>query len=116
MFAGGTILLEVSQYDGARVRATDALLSDQGLLNIAVGYRRRDDLVGALNHLLATTGAKASVDAPESYGAVYLTLDDGLSLEMIAVPRELDREYGFIPAPALRGDLRWPGRLEQNPA
>jgi catechol 2,3-dioxygenase-like lactoylglutathione lyase family enzyme len=98
VFRAGDALLELAQYESpaARSPAADALLSDQGIMNAALGYRDRAELARA--HAAATAlGASATTDVPEVAGSVYLRLADGLSFEQLLVPPELDAMYGFTP-------------------
>lgn len=97
-FRAGTAVLEVVQYEepAARPPAADALLSDQGIMNAAIGYRDRAELVRA--HAAATAmGAAATTAVPELSGSVYLRLADDLSFEQLLVPHGLDGVYGFAP-------------------
>ena len=94
----GDVLLELSRYRDPAPRrpAPDALLSDQGIMNIALGYRDRDEVVRA--HAAATAlGATATMPVPVESGGLYLRLVDRLSLELLLVPEELDGSYGFLP-------------------
>lgn len=98
VFLAADTLLEFVQYQSPWPQApqADALLSDQGMMNVAVGFRQRDELVNALD-LAMNTGATATTPAPEHAGGVYLRVLDGLSLEMLLVPPDLDEAYGFEP-------------------
>jgi len=92
------VVLEVVQYEtpAARPPAADALLSDQGIMNAALGYRDRTDMVRATAAATAL-GATATTAVPEIAGSVYLRLADGLSFEQLLVPAGLDDLYGFVP-------------------
>jgi hypothetical protein len=80
----------------------DALLSDQGIMNAAVGYRDRAQLVRA--HAAATAlGASATTAVPAASGSVYLRLAEGLSFEQLLVPPGLDAAYGFAAQPRPSG-------------
>ncbi|GAA1749947.1 hypothetical protein [Aeromicrobium alkaliterrae] len=98
VFDGGGVLLEAVRYDDPTPRppADDALLSDQGLMNIAMGYRdhvvMHDDVEGTLSR-----GATASVEVPTTSGSTYLRLADRLSVEMLVVPPGLDEHFGYVP-------------------
>jgi catechol 2,3-dioxygenase-like lactoylglutathione lyase family enzyme len=104
-FRAGDAVLEVVRYEtpSARPPAADALLSDQGIMNAAIGYRDRTEMVRA--HAAATAmGATATTDVPDLSGSVYLRLAAELSFELLLVPHGLDGAYGFTPRAA-------PGRL-----
>lgn len=105
VFDGGGVLLEAVQYadPAPRPATADALLSDQGLMNIAVGYRERSVLAEAVGKIEAA-GATSSVEIPETSGSTYLRLNDRLSVEMLLVPTELDEHFGYVPQ-----DLAPPG-------
>jgi catechol 2,3-dioxygenase-like lactoylglutathione lyase family enzyme len=105
VFDGGGVLLEAVVYDDPQPRppAADALLSDQGLMNIAIGYRERSTLARHVEAAEAA-GATKSVPVPESSGSTYLRLDDRLSVEMLLVPPGLDEHFGYVPQ-----DLAPPG-------
>jgi len=97
-FRAGDAVLEVVQYEAPAGRPpdADALLSDQGIMNAALGYRDRTELLRA--HTAATAmGATATTDVPELSGSVYLRLADDLSFEQLLVPPGLDGVYGFTP-------------------
>ncbi|GAA0934890.1 VOC family protein [Pseudonocardia zijingensis] len=99
-FRIGDAFLELVQYTtpAPRPPAADALLSDQGIMNAAFGYRDRSDLVRA--HTAVTSmGATTSTDVPSVAGSVYLRLAEGLPFEQLLVPRDLDAVYGFVPQP-----------------
>ena len=86
--------------------APDALLSDQGFMNIALGYREHADMRTDFEALMAR-GATATTDAPATSGSVYLRIFDGLSIEQLLVPPGLDEPYGFV-----RRDVMTSGRVE----
>lgn len=97
VFRAGDVLVEVSQYrePSPRHPAPDALLSDQGIMNIALGYRDRHEVVR--DHAAATAlGATATMPVPAESGGLYLRTVDRLSLELLLVPAELDSAFGFV--------------------
>lgn len=51
------------------------------------------------------------VSMPTLSGGTYITTPDGLSVEVLVGPRELDAHYGFVPAARFPRQLRWPGPL-----
>lgn len=111
VFDGGGVLLEAVRYDDpvARPAPADALLSDQGLMNIAIGYRDRTPLTDDVAAAQAA-GATATVEVPEFSGSTYLRLDDRLSVEMLLVPPDLDEHFGYVPQ-----DLAPPGNAFATP-
>ncbi|MCW2525644.1 MAG: hypothetical protein JWM76_504 [Pseudonocardiales bacterium] len=113
VFKGGDVLIEVSRYltPSPRPVADDFLLSDQGMMNAAVGYRWKPEVMAAYDASLAM-GLSASNAPAEVAGGTYLRLDDRLSLELLVGPRELDAEYGFAPIPRFPRPLIWPTPID----
>ena len=105
----GDIYLEIVQYTDpvGAPRAADHLLSDQGFMNIALGFRDRAGLVETFDALSAA-GCTTGNPLPEVAGGTYVRTPDGLSLELLVAPRELDAEYGFTPMPRFPRPLIWP--------
>jgi len=104
VFRAGGALLEVVQYAAPSPQppAADALLSDQGIMNAAIGYRDRAQMLRA--HAAATAlGATATTEVPDVSGSVYLRLAGGISFEQLLVPHGLDEVYGFAPQVARPG-------------
>ncbi len=107
---GGDILLEIVRYDdpAGRPRPGDHRVSDQGLMNIAVGYRDR----GSADALLARVvrgGYPLNAPLPETpAGGTYCCDADGNSLELLSAPREFDPTFGFVPLPGLLRPAAWP--------
>lgn len=101
VFRVGDAFLELVQYTtpAPRPPAADALLSDQGIMNAAFGYRDRSELVRA-HAAVTAVGASATTDVPSESGSVYLRLAEGLSFEQLLVPPDLDAAYGFVPQPS----------------
>jgi catechol 2,3-dioxygenase-like lactoylglutathione lyase family enzyme len=108
----GDVLLEVSRYRSPEPAPIpdDHLLSDQGFMNVAVGYRQRHDMIATFDAALAA-GATANHPPPDVAGGTYLTLDDGISLELLVGPREMDTELGFEPLPRFPRPLVWQSDL-----
>jgi catechol 2,3-dioxygenase-like lactoylglutathione lyase family enzyme len=106
---GGDIYLEIVRYDDpvGRPKPADYRLSDQGFLNIALGYRQVPDVAAAHGRVVGS-GYHANAPAPTSAGASYVLDDQGTSVELFHVPRELDPELGFTPRPSHRRPLFWP--------
>ena len=107
---GGDVYLEISRYaePAGRPAPADALLSDQGLMNIAVGHRDRP-LTDALLERLAATGHPATAPLPETpAGGVYVADGEGNSFEVVAQPREFDADFDFVPRQGLLRPALWP--------
>ena len=63
---GGDVYLEVVRYDDPAPRAHDRRLSDQGIMNVAVGFRERERLEALYDRLVAARlpdGARAAAAA-----------------------------------------------------
>ncbi|WP_170322241.1 VOC family protein [Acrocarpospora macrocephala] len=105
VFRAGDVLLEVMHYETPRPKApaADALLSDQGIMNVAIGHRDRAEMLDALA-AAESLGASTTTDPPPVSGATYLRISDRLSVELLLVPPDLDGAYGFSPQ-----DLAPPG-------
>ncbi len=100
----GDWLIELVQYldpvgkpwpDGYRI-------SDQGLLNIALGFRRQADF-DAMYQKVSAAGYRGNW-RPLNLGAwtvVYVNDDQGFSVEMLFVRPWYDRPMGFRPPPAV---------------
>jgi catechol 2,3-dioxygenase-like lactoylglutathione lyase family enzyme len=106
---GGDVYLEVVRYDDPQgAPATGRRLSDQGMMNVAVGWRERHYLEDLYARLSATGYPIAAELPPPPAGATYLRDDQGNSLEIMAIPREFDPVYGFVPVPEFQVEPRWP--------
>jgi catechol 2,3-dioxygenase-like lactoylglutathione lyase family enzyme len=105
---GGDVYLEVVRYDDPAPRAPDRRLSDQGIMNVAVGFRERDRLEGLYDRLVEAGYPVARELPPPPAGGTYLRDDQGTSLEILAVPREFSGQYGFVPVPRWQIEPRWP--------
>ncbi|HJP40466.1 MAG TPA: VOC family protein [Dehalococcoidia bacterium] len=96
----GDGLLEIQQYSEPmpRPRPDGYLLSDIGILNVALGYRDREPFQAAFDRLVAN-GYKANVQPnPEGpFTSVYVNDDQGFSLEMFYCDQSLDEYLGFTP-------------------
>jgi hypothetical protein len=78
------------------------------MMNIAVGHRERA-LSDALLRRIRAAGHHVSADLPATpAGGVYVTDDQGTSLEVVAQPREFDADFGFAPQAALLRPAAWP--------
>jgi catechol 2,3-dioxygenase-like lactoylglutathione lyase family enzyme len=107
---GGDVLLEVVSYQGppGRPRPEDRALSDQGMMNIAVAHRDRPSLERLYERLVGA-GYRANTELlPGAAGGTYLEDGQGNSFEILAVPREFDRLFGFVPKPRFDPVPLWP--------
>ena len=98
VFLAGDVLLEVVQYEtpAPRPPAADALLSDQGIMNVAMGYRDRSEVVDTVA-AAESAGATTTTGVPDAHGSMYLRIADRLSIELFLVPAGLDASYGLEP-------------------
>ena len=104
LFDGGEVLIEVVQYldPAGRPRPDDYRLSDQGILNIAFGARRKADF-NAVYRRAEAFGAKPNcrpVHLPGAGSVVYVNDPHGFSVEILrTTPGLADRIFGFEPRP-----------------
>ncbi|GAA0975544.1 hypothetical protein GCM10009555_033600 [Acrocarpospora macrocephala] len=98
VFQAGDVLLEVMEYEIPEPKAPDpdAPLSDQGFMNVAMGYRDRDELLRA-REASERLGIRSTAGMPAVSGGFYLRLVDNLSVEMLLVPEQFASSYGFEP-------------------
>jgi catechol 2,3-dioxygenase-like lactoylglutathione lyase family enzyme len=98
VFLAGDVLLEAVQYDtpDPKPPAADSLLSDQGIMNVAMGYRDRSEVVDTVA-AAESAGATTTTGVPDAHGSMYLRITDGLSIELFLVPAGLDASYGLEP-------------------
>ena len=96
----GDSFVEIVQYVRpiGRAKPDGYRLSDQGLMNVAVGYRQRADLPPLVETLSAAGSPPTSplLDNQLPAGA-YVHAPDGTSVEVLAVPPEFDSATGFAP-------------------
>jgi catechol 2,3-dioxygenase-like lactoylglutathione lyase family enzyme len=112
---GGDLLLEVVSYREpvGRPRPDDRALSDQGMMNVAVAYRGRPELE-RLHDRLVDAGYPFNAELlPGAAGGTYLEDDQGNSFEILAVPREFDGLFGFVPKPRFDPVPLWPAATAQ---
>ncbi|MEZ4332867.1 MAG: VOC family protein [Myxococcota bacterium] len=107
---GGAVDLELVHYldPPGRPRPPDHRLCDQGLLNVALAYRDREQF-DALHARLLAAGCRASVSCPPGpFASTYLQDVEGNSFEIFACPEDHDPLLGFVPeagfAPGVRLD------------
>ena len=74
----------------------ESLLSDQGIMNVALGYRDRSEVVDTVA-AAESAGATTTTGVPDAHGSMYLRIADGLSVELFLVPARLDASYGLEP-------------------
>jgi uncharacterized protein YndB with AHSA1/START domain len=103
VFDADGVLAELVQYLDpiGRTRPPGYRISDQGILNIAFGARRRRDH-RALYERASATGARANrrpVPMPGA-GVLYVNDPDEFSVELLWMSQSLERHFGFTPRPA----------------
>ena len=105
LFDGGEVLIEVVQYldPVGKPWPHDYRLSDQGILNIAFGARRKSDFDTVYRRAEAF-GAQPNcrpVHLPGAGSVVYVNDPHGLSVEILrTTPGLADRIFGFEPRAA----------------
>jgi hypothetical protein len=111
----GDVYLELAQYQRPQpaTPSPQRRLSDQGFMNIGLGFRQLEDLHEAYD-AMASLGCKSRTALPTLAGGTYLDTPIGLSIETLVAPRELDSEYGFVPMSRFPRPLIWPGD-DQSP-
>ena len=105
----GDVWIEVVCYRDppGRPKPDGYRLSDQGFMNVAVGFRDGVRLRETYERVLAN-GYTATAEAPTDGGGTYLYDDQGTSLELMISPRELDERFGYVPLPVYRRPQVWP--------
>jgi catechol 2,3-dioxygenase-like lactoylglutathione lyase family enzyme len=106
---GGDVYLEVVQYldPVGQPVPDDLLLSDRGMMNIALGFREQDALAETYARVEAA-GYRDNFRMPQFAGGTYLNDAQGNTLEVLIAGRELDHSFGFAPHPLFRRSLAWP--------
>jgi catechol 2,3-dioxygenase-like lactoylglutathione lyase family enzyme len=106
---GGDVYLEVVRYDdpAGRPKPEGTLLSDQGFMNVALGFRDRLPLADTFDRVVAS-GYRANAGPPRVAGGTYLNDDQGNSVEILLSPREFDPGFGFTPQPLFFRPPAWP--------
>jgi catechol 2,3-dioxygenase-like lactoylglutathione lyase family enzyme len=106
---GGDAFVEVVRYDDplGRPKPAGHLLSDQGFMNVAVGFREKAELDTTYARF-ARGGYRDNHEPPKVAGGTYVNDAQGNSLELLIAPRELDAAFGFQPHPLFRRATAWP--------
>jgi catechol 2,3-dioxygenase-like lactoylglutathione lyase family enzyme len=95
----GTFLEVVQYLDPVGKRGASVRLNDQGIMNIAIGFRERAALDLAIQRAIA---GGCTINAPLGSAeatATYLKDPLGNSLEMLCIPQNLDHLYGWVGRP-----------------
>ena len=85
----------------------DYRLSDQGFMNVAIGWRDGGELAAVYDRL-AAAGFRANSPAPRVAGGTYVNDGLGTTVELLVAPRELDPGFGFSPQPLFHRRPSWP--------
>jgi catechol 2,3-dioxygenase-like lactoylglutathione lyase family enzyme len=113
LLRAGDQLIEVQQYrdPAPRPRPLGYLLSDVGILNIALGYRTRETFTEAFTRLI-DNGYTANVQPNDEgpFTSSYVNDDQGFSLEMFHCAEEIDGYLGFMPEGTWRSATGRPPR------
>jgi catechol 2,3-dioxygenase-like lactoylglutathione lyase family enzyme len=106
---GGDVYLEVVQYldPVGRPLPDDQLLSDRGMMNIALGFREQEALEEVYGRV-EKAGYRDNNRMPKLAGGTYLNDAQGNTLEVLIAARELDPGFGFAPQPLFRRNPAWP--------
>jgi len=94
----GDMALEVVEYSSPRGRPRhDPLISDQGIMNIALGSRDRGSIQALLGRIRAAGHRPTFVfEGPETIGTYIV--EAGCEFEILATPERFDAAVGFVPA------------------
>ncbi len=113
LLRAGDGLIELQQYrePAPRPRPDGYLLSDIGILNVALGYRTREAFSAAFSRLL-DGGYTANVTPNDAgpFTSSYVNDDQGFSLEMFHCAPEIDEYLGFTPERTWRSAAGMPPR------
>ncbi len=101
VFEAGDVLVEAVQYldPVGRPRPDDYRISDQGILNIALGARSKSQF-GGLYRRACAAGARPNCRPLRIPGAavVYVNDPQQFSVEIIHLSRSSDKHWGFAPS------------------
>lgn len=94
----GEMAIEVVEYRKPRGRArSDPMISDQGIMNVALGSRDMGQMRALLERIRADGHEPTLVfEGPETLGTYIV--DAGCEFEIIATPERFDAAVGFVPA------------------
>jgi catechol 2,3-dioxygenase-like lactoylglutathione lyase family enzyme len=97
----GDCFIEIVEYRNpeGRPRRPDARSSDQGMMNVALGYRDRPPLDRLVARLEAIGSLPATPLGPGELAASYFFAPDGTPLEILAMPAAEEHNFGFAPRP-----------------
>lgn len=102
VLGGGDVLVELVQYldPVGRPWPPGYRISDQGLLNVAFGYRSRREMMADCRRSRAA-GARPNGFPLHSlnWGVVYVNDEQGFSVELLWVKPRWDSRMGFLPRP-----------------
>jgi catechol 2,3-dioxygenase-like lactoylglutathione lyase family enzyme len=97
---GGDFFVELVQYvePRGRPRPEGYRISDQGILNVALGFRDKAEFFEVYRRVL-DAGYSSNCDAIDlgDGGVVYLNDDQGFSVEMLCASPAMDEAIGFTP-------------------
>jgi catechol 2,3-dioxygenase-like lactoylglutathione lyase family enzyme len=107
---GGDTYLELLGYSdpAPRPKPEGYRLSDQGFMNVAVGFRSRPPAEELLERIEAAGGSVNAGLPPSPAGGTYVEDNQRVSLEVAAQPREFDPDFGFMPVPLFGRGASWP--------
>ncbi|MBP0458177.1 VOC family protein [Streptomyces montanisoli] len=98
LLRAGHFLLELVSYPDSRDRPEGYLISDQGLLNIALGSRHTEDYRRLLSRARDSSATVHGELRIGSAAASYLTGPGGISVELLTIPDlAIERAAGFHP-------------------
>ena len=105
----GDAYVEIVRYDDppGRPHPDGYLLSDQGFMNGAFGFRDQKPLNEVFERLVAA-GYVPNRERPEGAGGTYVNDGQGNTAELLICPREPDDSFGFEPRPPLYRPPSWP--------
>ncbi len=101
LFSGGDFWLELAEYEAPRPAPwpDGYRISDLGILNIALGTRRRDVYQATKDAVLAA-GHRAHTESDNGSSCVtYVENDQGFSVELMYLDASIDAMAGFLPEP-----------------
>jgi catechol 2,3-dioxygenase-like lactoylglutathione lyase family enzyme len=104
----GNVLLELVQYldPVGKPWPRGYRISDQGILNVAFGYRRMREMMDSYRRS-RTAGARANGFPLHllNWGVVYVNDEQHFSVELLWVKPRWDSRMGFVPQPTSRRPL-----------